>query len=51
MRSTMARLAIFCTSDGLISVDLTHLARMGKRASSGRNFSHSIFFMPWNSSS
>ena len=46
MRSTMARLAIFCTSDGLISWDLTHLARMGKRASSGSSFSHSIFFTP-----
>ena len=47
----MARLPIFCTSEGLISVDLTHLARMGNLASSGSMFSHAIFFTPWNSSS
>ena len=47
----MARLAIFCTSEGLISRDLTHLARMGKPASMGSSFSHSIPFTPWNSSS
>ena len=47
----MARLAIFCTSEGLISWDFTHLARMGKPASMGSSFSHWMAFTPWNSSS
>ena len=51
MRSTMARLPIFCTSDGLMSWDFTHLARMGNPASAGSSFSHSIAFTPWNNSS